>query len=112
MRLLLSCRHAWASVDVADGHAILLFLVDHTHKVPQVAVVLHNYELRLALAIHEGDCKKFHTLVGNPLALFDSLWSGTQGHEVALDNVLGIVGIEPQRQRAREVIGLENILAA
>lgn len=53
-----------------------------------------------------------HTLVSNPLSLLHSLRPSTQGHEVALDNVLGIVGVEPERQRARKVIGLEKVLAA
>lgn len=34
-----------------------------------------------------------HTLVSYPLALFDSLGAGAQGHKVALDNVLGACSV-------------------
>lgn len=50
------------------------------------------------------------TLVSNPLSLLNSLWSGTQGHEVALDNMLGIIWVEPQRHRPWEMILFESII--
>lgn len=50
-----------------------------------------------------------HTLVGDPLSLLNGLWSGTQGHEVALDNMLGIVWVEPQRNGPREMLLFEAI---
>lgn len=40
----------------------------------------------------------------DPLALLDRLWPCTQGHEVALDNVLAIVGVEPDRHGPRQVV--------
>lgn len=33
--------------------------------------------------------------MSDPLSLLDSLWPGTQGHEVSLDDMLGIVRVEP-----------------
>lgn len=40
---LLSCRHAGASVDIADGQAVLLLLMNHAHEVPKVAIVLDDF---------------------------------------------------------------------
>lgn len=50
---LLSSRHAWASVDVADGHAILFLLMDHTHEIPEVAIVFNNFEGQSAMMRYE-----------------------------------------------------------
>lgn len=50
------------------------------------------------------------TLVSDPLSLLNGLWSRTQGHEIALDNVLGVVWVEPQRHGPWEVILFEGII--
>lgn len=42
--------------------------------------------------------------MGNPLSLLNRLWPGAQGHEVALHDVLGVVGVEPQGQRTGQLV--------
>lgn len=80
-------------------------------KVPQVPVMLNNLSERSVVMLDSShDIGISHTLMGNPLSLLDRLWPGAQRHEVALDDMLGVVGIQPQRQRAWEVICLEDIL--
>lgn len=51
-----------------------------------------------------------HTLVCNPLSLLDSLWPGTQGHEVTLHDVLSVLRIEPDGERPGEVIGGDKVV--
>lgn len=84
-------RHLGARGGVADVGAVLLLLVNHTYKVPQVAVVLN-------------------TLVGNPFARLDRLGPGTEGHKVALDDVLGIGRVDPCRERVRQVVRFEDVI--
>lgn len=48
--------------------------------------------------------------MSDPLSLLNGLWSGTQGHEVALDNMLGIIWIEPQRHGPWKMILFEGII--
>lgn len=50
--------------------------------------------------------------MSNPLSLLNRLRSRTQRHEVALDDVLGVGRVEPQRKGTRKRIGLEGILTA
>lgn len=50
------------------------------------------------------------TLVSDPLSLLHGLRPGTQGHEVALDDMLGIVWVKPQRHRPWEMIRFEGII--
>lgn len=42
--------------------------------------------------------------MSDPFSLLNRLWPGTQGHEVALHDVLGVVRIEPQGQRTGQLI--------
>jgi hypothetical protein len=67
--------------------------VQDADKVPEIAVVLDN-------------------LMSDPLALFNGFWACTQCHKVTLDNVFGILGVEPQRKRTRKVIGRDKIVTA
>lgn len=46
----------------------------------------------IAMLREEG---KERTLMSNPLALLDGLWTGAEGHKVALDNMLGVGRVEP-----------------
>lgn len=83
--------HLGARGGIADVGAVLLLLVYDAYKVPQVAIVLD-------------------TLVGNPLALLDRLGPGAEGHEVALDNVLGIGRVDPGRERVGQVVSFEGVI--
>lgn len=47
----------------------------------------------------------FDNLMGDPFTLLDGFRSCAQCHKVTLDNVFGVLGVEPQRQRPRKVIG-------
>lgn len=47
----------------------------------------------------------------NPFTLLDCLGPGTERHEVALNNVLGVGWVEPQRHRVGQVVGTERIIA-
>lgn len=55
--------------------------------------MLDNYHRLLALCDLVALDKR--TLVSDPFALLNRLWSRTQSHEVALDNVFRAVGVEP-----------------
>lgn len=78
----------------------------------------HSYALRL-LSYFSVPCPArigipawvSHTLVSDPLSLLNGLWPRTQGHEVALDDMLGVVRVEPQRHRPGEMILFESIIA-
>lgn len=47
----------------------------------------------------------------DPLALFDRLGSRTQSHEVALDDMLAIVGVQPDGHRPWQMVGAEKAVA-
>lgn len=51
-----------------------------------------------------------NNLVCNPLALLNSLGSRTEGHEVALDNVLGILRVKPEREGSRQMVGGDEVV--
>lgn len=48
--------------------------------------------------------------MSQPLALVNRLWSGTERHKVALDNVLCVGGIQPQGKRPWELVCRQGIL--
>ena len=60
--------------------------MQNANKVPEVTVVLND-------------------LVSDPFALLNGLGSCTQCHKVTLDDVLSVLGVEPQRKRPRKMIG-------
>jgi len=64
----------------------------HPDKIPEVAIMLNN-------------------LVRNPFTLLNSLGSSAEGHEISLDDVLGILGIEPEGERSRQVISRDEVVA-
>lgn len=88
--MICSGRHARATYRIASACAIVFFLVNHSHKIPQVSVVLDN-------------------LVGNPFSLFHSFWSSAQRHKVAFDNVFDILRVEPHRQWPGKVVVIDNV---
>jgi hypothetical protein len=45
----------------------------------------------------------------DPFPLFYRLWPHTESHEIALNDMLRIGGIEPQRQRPRNIGALSAI---
>lgn len=51
------------------------------------------------------------TLMCNPFSLLNSLWTSRQSHKIALDDVLGIGVIQPERLRPWEVVAKESIIA-
>lgn len=53
---------------------------------------------------------KSQTLMSDPLPLLNGLRSSAQGHEVALDDMLGIVRVQPERHGPREMIRFEGIM--
>lgn len=67
---------------IANAHAILLLLVDNADEMPEITVMLDN-------------------LMGDPLPRLNRLGPGTECHEVALDYVLGVAGIDPGREGPR-----------
>lgn len=55
---------------------------------------------------------KQHTLVRNPFTLLNSLGSSAEGHEVPLDDVLGILSIEPEGKRSRQVVSRDEVVGS
>lgn len=49
--------------------------------------------------------------MSNPFTGIDRLGSGTQSHEISLDNVLGVGRIQPHGHRTRQVIRVENLIS-
>lgn len=89
--------------------------MNNADKVPQVAIVFNNCAERLALWEWRLYCQDYIyilTLVGNPFSLLDSLWSGAQSHEIAFDNVLGAIGVEPKREGSGEVVRVDDVVTA
>ena len=87
--------------------------MNNADKVPQIPVMLDNF-VHKSVHTLEGSLNTAlsQTLMRNPLALLDRLWPSAQRHEVAFDYVLGIVRVQPERQRPWEVICVEDLLAA
>ena len=83
--------HLGARGGIADVGAVLLLLVYDADKMPQVTVVLD-------------------TLVSNPLAWLDRLGPGAEGHEVALDDVLGIGRVDPGREWGGQVVSFKGLI--
>lgn len=54
---------------------------------------------------------KQHTLVRNPFTLLNSLGSSAESHEISLDDVLGILSIEPEGKRSRQVVSRDEVVA-
>lgn len=52
-----------------------------------------------------------YTLMSSPLSLLHRLGTGTESHEVALDDMLRILRVEPQRERAREMVRGDDLVA-
>ena len=103
-------RHAWTSRRVADCGSILFLLMDYPHKVPEVPVVLNDLKtVNLSPKINIPQ-SGFLTLVSDPLALFHSLRSCTEGHEIALNNVFCIGDVQPQRERSWQVVAAQRIV--
>lgn len=46
----------------------------------------------------------------HPLALFDELWLGCQGHEIALDNESGILVAKEEWRLSRARVALVGLL--
>lgn len=79
----------------------------NSYKVPEVSVVLDDWVAVLAHSGRERQTKLQGarlTLMSHPFALFDRLGPSTQCHEIAFDNVLDVLRIQPEGYRAGEVI--------
>lgn len=50
--------------------------------------------------------------MGDPLALLYSLGAGTESHEVASDDVLGVLAIDPERKGPRQVVRTDDVVPA
>lgn len=50
------------------------------------------------------------TLMADPLALFDEVWLGGQRHEVALDDVAGMLLTEEEWRLPRALVALVGLL--
>lgn len=49
-------------------------------------------------------------LVRNPLAHLQRLWLGRQGHEVTLNNVLGVHGIQPKWLLLWQIVRRQGVI--
>lgn len=67
----------------------------------------------MSVYVHIRSCLilRVITLMSNPLALLDSLGPSTQCHKITLNDVLGVLGVEPQRKRSWKVIGVDEFVA-
>lgn len=74
--------------------------MDHADKVPEIAIMFNHCVVGLAylqsfgFGSAERDGRQV-TLMRYPLARFNSLGPRTQRHEVALDDMLGVFGVQP-----------------
>lgn len=48
--------------------------------------------------------------MSDPFTRIDRLGPGTEGHEVSLDNVLGVGRVQPHRHGTREVIRVQDLI--
>lgn len=50
--------------------------------------------------------------MSDPLALLHGLWPRAQSHEVASDDMLGVLAVDPEGEGPRQVVGADDVVAA
>lgn len=80
------------------------------YKVPQVAVLLDDLVSASEPCQGQEAGKGKPTLVSDPFALFHRLGPRAERHEIAFDNVLYIMAINPEGKRPRQVVRVDDVV--
>lgn len=85
--------------------------MDNTNKVPKITVVLNNCLKLISNKANVVGRDGYPTLVSYPLARLNGFRPCAQRHKVTLNNMLAILGVQPERKGTWQMVRVDDVLA-